>query len=365
MPPLLRRLHIDFAALPVLLGLYTGALLGLLLTAWVLATRHGHALDRALDDYGGALVRRAAAEAQAFAGGRERLALQALLQGYVRERRVQGASAVDSSGQLLAEAGRRSLNGKLYVAPIGRAEDQLGEIRLYVEPNLGGERPLQYAFSALVLLLLGLIALSLYDCYGSAWRIVPRPAPTPPPADTPPAPASAPPEPLDASLSYCDLVVLRTNYRLLKARLSGDLLAAADKRFNKQLGRVLALYGGVRIPSPEGAADVHCARFMSGDSVSDAAFRAACSAHVLQQLLRRSGPEQRVRFDLLGQVCGSETDLELPRDLKGLFLSPELQDAELSGKLELRLAGSRCQITGFKPPYAESVARQADDMTAA
>jgi hypothetical protein len=123
---------------------------------------------------------------------------------------------------------------------------------------------------------------------------------------------------------------------------------------------VLALYGGMRVGAPT-AAGIYCIRFTSGESSSEAAFRAVCSAHLIYSIHQR----QRVRFQVVAEVCHPDCDVKLALSDTGIFIQSLLLDDLLAARIETAAADAeRVCLTGFVAPFSSLLERQQEQLLA-
>ncbi len=366
---------VNFRHLPPLFCLSMGALLAVLVTVFVLSQRHGNKNAQLFDEFGTALANLTAQESVNASAERDRLRLQALLQGVVAQPRVAMASAYDAQHTLLVQAGEAlsSDQAAVYSAEIRVQNAVIGHVSLVIDTRFRGDSTLRWTLLAIVGLLLIMAGLALYECFGDIWYLEVRPWPRKPkPASVPvaqpaqagvPKPAGGPaaggpaaveePTGEDAS-QHSDLIIYLRNRKRLKEQLNSETFSACIKRFERLLNRVLALYGGVRVAS-ESAEDYYCVRFMSQESVADASFRAVCAAHLLSQLSQ----QQKVRLETLAQICTHDCDVKLALNETGIYLQRSVLDEALRARLVLReLDAGRAHVEGFNDVTAALLTRQ-------
>src|SRR5690606_1514195 len=121
---------------------------------------------------------------------------------------------------------------------------------------------------------------------------------------------------------------------------------------------VLALYGGVPVGLP--TAGIYCIRFTSSESVSEAAFRAVCCAHLTYELNRH----QKIHFQVVAEVCHPECDVKLAVSDTGVVIQASLLDELLESRIETRLLDEeRVFLEGFKTPFKALLARQQEQLS--
>lgn len=174
------------------------------------------------------------------------------------------------------------------------------------------------------------------------------------PEDAPSLREGAKPQSLrQNNLQKSDLIVVLPNCKRLQQQLASDRFNHLIEAFEMRLGEVLTLYGGARVG--QASEGIYCARFSSTESFAEAAFRALCSAYLLQSL----GEGDRVRFQMLAQVCAPDADIKLAVNDVGIYLHAGVDDQLLCARLQLEPTDDgRLRLTGFEGSYAALLQRQ-------
>lgn len=384
---------VHWRRLPPVFYLSVGALLGLLLTAFVLGERAAQKNADLLRDYGGALAQLSARELVDASIKHDLVSMHAIMQEVQSQPRVLMAAVHDLEQSLLVQAGQVPAPGSRtleFSAPIPLHDSIAGHATVTLDAEFAGEVAVKWSLFGTAVLLLIMAGLALYDTWDYAWvmRSVPllrgaraepefdglpeAGAPHDPVGDEPwatgPARASAPVDPDDAEpddagealLIHSDLVLAIPNRARLEQQLNGERFAELSRQFDTTLDAVLALYGGVRVGAPT-AAGIYCVRFTSGDSTSEAAFRAVCCAHLIYTLNQR----HRIRFQIVAEVCHPDCDVKLAVNDSGIFIQSLLLDELLEARLETAPVDSeRVCLSGFKPPFAALLERQQEQLLA-
>jgi uncharacterized membrane protein affecting hemolysin expression len=379
---------VHWRRLPPVFFLSVGALLGLVLTAFVLGERGAQKNNELLQEFGSALAQLAARNVMDAAISHDLVSMHAVMQEVQGQPRVIMAAVHDLGQSLLVQAGQPqpSVLSQAFSAPIPLHDSIAGHVTITMNADFPGESAVRWALIGTALLLALMAGLALYDTRGLAWEL--RPVELPrrerktaesdssdsfdtdlPPLDDsydhPEMDEASPPadwedEPQEAVLRHSDLVLAVPNRQRLEQQLNGDMFAELVERFDSSLDEVLALYGGVRVGAPT-AAGIYCIRFTSSESSSEAAFRAVCSAHLAYQLNR----QQRIRFQVVAEVCHPDCDVKLAVSDNGIFIQTALLDPLLQARVETRsVDDDRVSLVGFKPPFAALLERQQEQLLA-
>ncbi len=376
---------VHWRRLPPVFFLSVGALLGLILTAFVLGERGAQKNSELLQEFGNALAQLAARNVMDAAISHDLVSMHAVMQEVQSQPRVIMAAVHDLGQSLLVQAGQPqpSVLSQAFSAPIPLHDSIAGHVTITMNADFPGESAVRWALIGTALLLALMAGLALYDTRGVAWELRPvelprreRRAVEPDSFDTelPPLDGSdnnsegegtSPPadwedEPEEAVLRHSDLVLAVPNRQRLEQQLNSDMFAELVQRFDSSLDEVLALYGGVRVGAPT-AAGIYCIRFTSSESSSEAAFRAVCCAHLAYQLNR----QQRIRFQVVAEVCHPDCDVKLAVTDNGIFIQTALLDPLLQARVEVHpVDEDRVNLVGFKPPFAALLERQQGQLLA-
>ena len=376
--------------LPPVFFLSIGALLGLLLTAFVLGERGQQKNAELLQDFGNSLAQLAAKDVVDASISHDLVSMHAVMQEVQAQPRVLMAAVHDLEQTLLVQAGqpRIGVETQAFSAPIPLHDSIAGHVTVTLNSEFPGEAAVRWALAGTALLLLLLVALALYDTRGEAWELRPvslphrggdrtdddevndevngavnnwHPAPGTDSLDTADMAPDWEEEPVEAVLRHSDLVLAIPNRQRLEQQLNGDMFAELVERFDSSLDDVLALYGGVRVGAPT-KAGIYCIRFTSSESASEAAFRAVCSAHLIYELNRH----QRIRFQVVAEVCHPEFDVKLAVSDNGIFIQTALLDTLLQTRVDtLPVDDDRVSLAGFKPPFSSLLERQQEQLLSA
>lgn len=374
--------HVHWRRLPPVFFLSMGALLGLLLTAFVLGERSQQKNRELLHEFGSALAQLAAKDVVDASVGHDLVSMHAVMQGVQSQSRVLMAAVHDLEQTLQVQAGQPQIGVRTqaFTAPIALHDSVAGHVTVTMNAEFPGESAVRWALTGTGLLLVLLMALALYDTRGDAWEL--RVIPLPRRGDDAEAENQAvggevnadgyaaveegdetgfndpgsdwEEDPAIAVLRHSDLVLALPNRQRLEQQLNGDMFADLVQRFDRALDDVLALYGGARVGAPT-AAGIYCIRFTSGESASEAAFRAVCCAHLIYELNR----QQRIRFQVVAEVCHPEFDVKLAVSDTGIFIQTALLDTLLEARVDTQpVDDDRVSLAGFKAPFSSLLERQ-------
>lgn len=374
---------IHWRRLPPVFFLSTGALLGLLLTAFVLSERGSQKNNELLQEFGNALAQLTARDVVDASISHDLVSMHAVMQEVQAQPRVIMAAVHDLGQSLLVQAGqpRPEVVSQSFSAPIPLHDSIAGHVTITLNADFPGESAVRWALAGTALLLALLAGFALYDTRGLAWEMRPVELPRRQRQSAEPdtlddeMPAfdkvaaddmgatnvDWEDEPVETVLRHSDLVLAVPNRQRLEQQLNGDRFAELVQRFDRSLDDVLALYGGVRVGAPT-AAGIYCIRFTSSESASEAAFRAVCCAHLAYELNR----QQRIRFQLVAEVCHPEFDVKLAVSDSGIFIQTALLDELLQARIEtMPVDADRVSLAGFKPPFSALLERQREQLLAA
>jgi len=366
---------VHWRRLPPVFYLSIGALLGLLLTAFVLGERASQKNADLLRDYGNALAQLSARELVDASIKHDLVSMHAIIQGVQAQPRVLMAAVHDLEQSLLVQAGQMPAPGTRtleFSSPIPLHDSVAGHAVITLDAEFAGETAVRWSLFGTALLLLIMAGLALYDTWDYAWTVRSIPLTTRRGADedivdSPDKPvweAPLPPEPLleeeteESMANHSDLVLAIPNRARLEQQLNGDRFTELCEQFDATLDAVFALYGGSRVGAPT-AAGIYCIRFTSSESPSEAAFRAVCSAHLIYEL----NQHHRVRFQVLAEICHPDCDVKLAVTDTGIFIQSLLLDELLQARIETSVVDAeRVCLTGFKPPFASLLERQQEQL---
>jgi uncharacterized membrane protein affecting hemolysin expression len=387
--PMFKQISLPFVhwrRLPPVFFLSMGALLGLLLTAFVLGERGQQKNRELLQEFGNALAQLAAKDVVDASISHDLVSMHAVMQGVQVQPRVLMAAVHDLEQTLLVQAGqpRIGVDTQAFSAPIPLHDSIAGHVTITMNAEFPGESAVRWALVGTALLLLLLMTLALYDTRGEAWELRPvllphrrgreadedaeggdledewHSVPEIGNVDTAGSNDNLD-ETVETVLRHSDLVLAIPNRQRLEQQLNGDMFMELVQRFDSALDDVLALYGGVRVGAPA-KAGIYCIRFTSGESASEAAFRAVCSAHLIYELNRH----QRIRFQVVAEVCHPEFDVKLAVSDTGIFIQTALLDALLQARVDIcPIDEDRVSLAGFKPPFSSLLERQQEQLLSA
>lgn len=367
---------VHWRRLPPVFYLSVGALLGLLLTAFVLGERAAQKNADLLREYGSALAQLSARELVDASIKHDLVSMHAIIQGVQAQPRVLMAAVHDLEQSLLVQAGQMpapNIRTLEFSAPIPLHDSIAGHAIITLNTEFEGEAAVKWSLFGTAMLLLIMAGLALYDTWDYAWVVRSVPLPTRARAESKITEtlheAGTEPvmetlfdmdEPEEQLVNHSDLVIAIPNRARLEQQLNGDRFAELSEQFDTTLDAVLALYGGARVGAPA-AVGIYCIRFTSSESPSEAAFRAVCCAHLIYVLNQR----HRIRFQVVAEVCHPDCDVKLAVSDTGIFIQSLLLDELLGARIETSLVDDeRVCLTGFKPPFASLLERQQEQLLA-
>lgn len=404
---------IHFRKLPPLFYASVGALLGLLITAFVLSERSGQKNRELLQDFGETVVSMVAREVASSAMQEDLVSMHAVMQSLVGRPRIQMATVHSVEQQLLVQAGqvRNNAEHQVFSSPVALHDNIAGHVSIAVLSEFPGDAAVRWTIAATAFLLGLMIFLTLYESRGVAWYFprsddegfseddyfaetgaweepqdfqpqqpVAQPIIVDPVAKQHEEYCAAEPVAADRETAFetetetetgaelsadsddaerppefkADLILALSNFARLQQQLNSERFTQLSRSFEDALEEVLNLYGGTLVAPPHNQ-NIYCIVFSSTESGSEAAFRAACSAYLMQQKTLQS----KIRFNLLAAICPPDTDVKLPVNQTGIYL----QDLDLDGLLKSRLnyvalEEGRYQLVGFNAPFASLLERQ-------
>lgn len=351
-----------FKRLPPLFCFSIGALLAVIITAFVLGERATQKHIDLIDNYGTVMVEWAAQDAAGPIVSHNLVGLHAVMLDVVEQPRVRVASVHDVEQVLLVQAGAVAPQGDdlIFSAPIPLNESMGGYVTISMDVSYSGESALQWALIGISILLLVMASLALYEARGDAWVLKSRSFGSERALDDSSESTGLDErtslrelEPIDAeevvpNWMYADLILVLSNYSRLEQQLSDVAFSRRVTHFERQLNDILALYGGSQMDNQH-SGGVYNLRFKSVVSRSEAIFGAICSAFLIQSTEQKN----KIRFHLLAHVCTDEGDLRLGRSILGIFVQSHLIDDFLRERLVLAtVEGERMLVTGLKGTYA-------------
>lgn len=351
-------------------------LLGLgLLAALLHAHSNLQSRGEQLDLYGQALARSTAQRAVDATLSQDMISLQAALRELTRHPQVVGATIHDVENQLLVQSGFAPADAepgqyRRYSATVALDSTIAGHLQMAVEPpSLTGSDLQFYLWWLPIILAAALLP----------WLPSLRQHSTSPPA---PSTTESPTESVAAEELIEPASILRLRLHLanlaqLYQQLNRESFDRQLVRFERQLRNVLSLYGGERIALSDETLIVD----FKGESQSDCAFRALCSAQLLGELTHLNpGPRLvlRARIHSLPEPKGNPPSLseefvlqhqqpmrppgEKETGHQGIEIDPALIDAPLERHLELdRQTGV---LIGVKAPYRQLLDKQQQQLQA-
>lgn len=328
---------------------------------------------RQLDAFGQTLAHSAAQRAVDATLRQDMISLQVVLQELNRHPQVVGATIHDVENNLLVQSGFAPADAEgerfqSYAAPIALADNIAGHLQIALTaPSLTkADQRFFWIWGLSVLLVAAL----------PWWRPhrLPLPRTTSSPVEreeeefqdedsddsTDPPPSPEHDTPLHRREIRLRLQLINLN--ALHDQLNQESFDQQLRQFERQLQGVLSLYGGQRIALSDDTLliDYH------GESHSDCAFRALCSAQLLGELSHlNSGPKLKIRArihpittDVPVTLSDAYRDQlsEVPPAVQGIEIAPSLIDDELQQHLELD--PSNGLLIGVKAPYRQLLNKQ-------
>lgn len=160
-----------YRRLPPLFYLSLGALLGLLLTAYVLGERAEQKNIELLKEFGTSVVSMAAKEVVDAAVSENLVSMHAVMQEVVAQPRIQMATVHNLEQQLLVQAGQVKVGvpHQIYSAPIPLHDSLAGHVTIAVDSSFSGDQAVRWTLSGTAFLLCIMLVLTLYETRGKAW----------------------------------------------------------------------------------------------------------------------------------------------------------------------------------------------------
>lgn len=396
--------------LPPLFCLSVGALLGLLMVAFVLGERSEQKQAELLQEYGSALAQVSAQDVIDSSITSDLVSMHAIMQRVAVQPRVLRAAVHDLEQQLLVQAGLSNLRPypttQAFSAAIPLHDSVAGHVTITMDAGFPGESAVKWTLAGTSLLLLILAGLSLYESRGVAWYFRPAPAKKGESDGLPDGDDALVAElmqeaddyfhgirsteqeltavddvdvsekdagvevaneaagaaglrassgrPSTPAIMHSDLVIALPNRARLEQQLNSERFSQLTLQFEATLSDVLALYGGARVGTNADASIV-CVRFTSSESLAEAAFRAVCSAALIHGLTQTS----KIHFQLVAEVCHPDSDVKLAVTDTGIFIQRVLADSFLSSRVETESVGEhRLRFQCFKGPFEALLQRQ-------
>lgn len=408
--------NVSYRQLPPLFYASLGALAGLLITAFVLSERAEQKKLELMSDLGETVVQMSSRELMEATVNEDLISMQAILQSLVAQPRIVMATVHNLEQQLLVQAGHEDglVQYQSFSAPITAHNRIEGYVSISLENQFPGDSAVRWTLSATATLLFLMIVLTLYESRGKAWYFVSanedaepddlqeswdddvfaeesrrepfdehseertehdvyadeqRPEYTDPIVPDVGNVNCSSQEPLEDDSSEtvehstparADLILVLANYQRLQQQLNSDRFTQVVDHFESVLGDILSLYGGEQIGEPHNQ-NIYCVQFTSSESPSEAAFRAICCAHLIDQLNQQSS----IRFNVVSEVCHPDEDVKLAVSQTGVFLQSALLDDLLEKRLKfIPVDERRLRLDGFNPPFASLLERQQQQLTA-
>lgn len=412
---------VELGRFPPLFYLSLGALLGLLVVTFVLGERAEQKQAELLREYGTALAQISAQDVMDASISSDLVSMHAIMQRVAAQPRVLRAAVHDLEQQLLVQAGQGNIREQpvqAFTAPIPLHDRIDGHVTITMHAGFPGESAVKWTLTGTAILLLIMVALAAYEARGVAWyfrkhaeerdaeefggedealveelmqeadayfqsqneedEFPPEDAgiivedagnegaDTETTAEEPDGPMADPqeydgeaeqPRPQPPAMRS-DLILALPNRARLEQQLNGERFLQLAWHFEKALDDVLALYGGTRVGA-NADASVVCVRFTSNESLSEAAFRALCSAYLVYELTQMP----RVHFQLVAEICHPDTDVKLAVTDTGIYMQKPLADAFLDRRIETTaVSDQRLRLESFKGAYAPMLQRQLEQL---
>lgn len=344
-------------ALIVLLGL---------LAAGLHARASLHTQSQQLDSFGQTLARSTAQRAVDATLSQDMISLQVVLQELTRHPQVIGATIHDVENHLLVQSGfppgeAEPGQFRRYTATIALADNIAGHLQVAMIPPAlsGADRQFLLLWSLLVLAAAALPWLpalrrppvivqgqSTPDVQSSQ-------VPSDESADDDDDKADTPPP------AQLRLRLRLLNMETLSRQLNEESFAQQLSQFEQQLRNILSLYSGKQVAL---SGDTLLIDFF-GESDSDCAFRALCSAQLLGELSHLNpGPKLKLAARIhplphrdLTAAFQDQQSAATP-GASGIEIAPELIDDELHQHLELDVDTG--VLIGVKAPYRQLLDKQ-------
>ncbi|WP_347330642.1 hypothetical protein [Marinimicrobium locisalis] len=327
-----------------------------------------------LDAFGQTLAHSAAQRAVDATLRQDMISLQVVLQELNRHPQVVGATIHDVENNLLVQSGFAPSDAEgerfqSYTAPIALADNIAGHLQIALTaPSLtAADQRFFWIWSLVVLLVAALpwLLARRFPLAGAATTpsLTGREEQAPEESGNDPAdlPSASEQEP-ELGLVEIRLRLQLTNLNALHSQLNQDSFDRQLRQFERQLQGVLSLYGGRKLALSD---DVLLIDYQ-GESHSDCAFRALCSAQLLGELTHlNSGPKLKIRARIHPITTDTPVTLseayrdqlsEVPPALQGIEIVPSLIDEELQQHLELD--PSNGLLIGVKAPYRQLLNKQ-------
>ncbi|WP_027329484.1 hypothetical protein [Marinimicrobium agarilyticum] len=329
-----------------------------------------------LDAFGQTLAHSAAQRAVDATLRQDMISLQVVLQELNRHPQVVGATIHDVENNLLVQSGFAPADAEgerfqRYAAPIALADNIAGHLHIAVTtPSLTGADLRFFWMWGLAVLLVASLPwliphrlLPFRNATSSAFVSPVRGEETweEDDANTADRPQNPDYDP-EAGLTEIRLRLQLTNLNTLHGQLNQDSFDRQLRQFDRQLQGVLSLYGGRKVALTDDTLLID----YRGESHSDCAFRALCSAQLLGELSHlNSGPKLKIQARIHPITTDTPVTLsdayrdqlsEVPPAVQGIEIAPSLIDDELQQHLELD--PSNGLLIGVKAPYRQLLNKQ-------
>lgn len=359
---------IRFKKIPPALGLSLGALLGLLLTAFVVGQRADQQTSQLLSEYGKSLANLTAVRAVDSSVNRDLVALHALLQDVIAQKRVVFATVRDIDNSLLVQAGEPLWDGKTqeFYAVIPLQDNYAGTVTVTLATDFQGDQAVRWAVTGTAALLALMVALAIYECFGRVWwlerKVLPQRALPSLTASEDELAAECDAEPEAGSfpsavtssdrVARCVLTLIAVNGEALKRQLNGDLFEVVMTEFERQVQHVVALYGGNLI-GDESVLVGKVVEFYADERTSEALFQSICAAHLLNALIQNN--KFRLKLNSYASVNGNVSLIKR----EGIFCENVETNEFLSARLDVEeIEQNVFWVRGLKAPFSDLVEQQ-------
>ena len=226
-----------------------------------------------------------------------------------------------------------------------------------LEPDISGQQAFQRVLMGVVAILLLMIAMALYECYGDAWYIVTKERRQQKTKPKKPNPDSSEfeREPENIGMSAIGLRVSCANLPQLKRQLSEQRLFSTLQVFEKSLGNVAAVYGGV----VQRDGEHYRVSFLQHESRLSEIFNGLCCAQLMKQLFH----EQKQKLQGVFVVTESEPGQGESPSNAGVFIECVLADDNVIQRLEvLSVDEEFFQVLDIKGRYRDLLEKQLEQL---
>lgn len=323
-----------------------------------------HTQSQQLDRFGQTLARSTAQRAVDATLSQDMISLQVVLQELTRHPQVMGATIHDVENRLLVQSGfppgeAEPGQFRRYTATIALADNIAGHLQVAMIPPALSPADRQFLF-LWSLLTLAAAALPWLPALRRPPVIVQgQSAPDDPSARATPDDPSGNGEPDAPPPAQLRLRLRLLNMETLSRQLNEESFAQQLSQFEQQLRNILSLYSGKQVAL---SGDTLLIDFF-GESDSDCAFRALCSAQLLGELSHLNpGPKLKLAARIhplphrdLTAAFQDQQSAATP-GASGIEIAPELIDDELHQHLELD--ADTGVLIGVKAPYRQLLDKQ-------